>query len=43
MIEVKDLKKDYGLMKDMFFGEIPDWDLILKTIKEFETEFNSEV
>lgn len=34
------LEKDFSLMKDMFFGAIPDWPLILKTINEFETEFN---
>ncbi len=36
-----DLEADYRLMRQMFFGEIPDWKLILKTIKEFEAEFNS--
>lgn len=38
---VDGLERDYGLMKPMFFGEIPDWKLILKTIEEFEKEFNS--
>ena len=38
---VDELEKDYGLMKAMFFGEIPDWKLILKTIEKFEAEFNS--
>ena len=37
---IDDLKRDYALMKDMFFGEIPEWKLVLKTIEEFETEFN---
>ena len=27
-------------MRPMFFGEAPDWKLILKTIEEFEKEFN---
>lgn len=27
-------------MKSMFFREIPDWELILKTIDTFEKEFN---
>ena len=38
---VDELEKDYGLMKAMFFDEIPDWKLILKTIEKFEAEFNS--
>lgn len=37
---LKELKKDYILMSAMFFREIPDWDLILKTIEQFEKEFN---
>ncbi|OFZ81375.1 MAG: hypothetical protein A2583_15915 [Bdellovibrionales bacterium RIFOXYD1_FULL_53_11] len=37
-----DLERDYYLMKQMFFGEIPDWQLILKTIEQFETDFNLE-
>ncbi len=36
------LKKDYGLMRDMFFGNIPDWNEILKVIGEFEVEFNEK-
>lgn len=36
------LENDFRLMNQMFFGEIPDWQLILKTIKQFETEFNSQ-
>ncbi len=39
---LKDLEKDYGLMKAMFFREIPDWDSILKAIAEFEKEFNAK-
>lgn len=35
------LGEDFRLMKEMFLGEIPDWDLILKTIGEFEREFNT--
>ena len=27
-------------MEAMFFREIPDWELILKTIEKFEKEFN---
>ncbi|EFB40150.1 MULTISPECIES: nucleotidyl transferase AbiEii/AbiGii toxin family protein [Parachlamydia] len=37
---LKELQKDYNLMKSMFFREVPEWELILKTIREFETEFN---
>lgn len=36
-----DLKRDYELMRPMFFSEIPEWDKILKVIEEFEREFNS--
>jgi hypothetical protein len=39
---LKELEKDYALMEAMFFGEIPDWELILKTIDNFEKEFNSQ-
>lgn len=38
---LKELKKDYTLMQTMFFREIPDWELILKTIEQFEKELNS--
>lgn len=37
---LKELEKDYVLMKSMFFREIFDWELILETIKNFEKEFN---
>lgn len=37
---LKELEKDYALMEAMFFREIPDWELILKTIEQFEHEFN---
>ena len=37
---LKELEKDYTLMEAMFFREIPDWELILKTIEQFEKEFN---
>ena len=38
---VDELERDYTLMESMFYGNPrPDWKLILKTIKEFETEFN---
>lgn len=38
---LKELEKDYAPMRDMFFREIPAWDLILKTIEHFEKEFNN--
>jgi predicted nucleotidyltransferase component of viral defense system len=38
---LKELGKDYVLMNAMFFREVPDWDLILKTIEKFEKEFNN--
>ena len=38
---LKELEKDYMLMEAMFFREIPDWILILKTIEKFEKEFNN--
>lgn len=39
---VKDLERDYELMAPMFYGEKarPDWAFILKTIAQFEQEFN---
>ena len=36
----EELEKDYELMRPMFFREVPRWDAILKTIAEFESEFN---
>ncbi len=27
-------------MEAMFFRDVPDWELILKTIENFEKEFN---
>jgi hypothetical protein len=38
---LKELERDYVLMEAMFFREIPDWELILKTIETFEKEFNN--
>jgi hypothetical protein len=37
---VNDLKRDFEIMQDMFFGKIPEWSEILKIISEFEIEFN---
>lgn len=36
-----ELEKDYALMEAMFFREIPDWKLILETIRKFECDFNN--
>jgi hypothetical protein len=38
---LKELERDYDLMEAMFFREIPQWDLILKTIEKFGKEFNN--
>jgi hypothetical protein len=38
---LKELEKDYVLMKAMFFRETPQWKVILKTIEEFEKSFNT--
>jgi len=38
---LKELKMDYALMRDMFFRDIPDWELILSTIENFEKEYNN--
>jgi predicted nucleotidyltransferase component of viral defense system len=39
---VAELERDYDLMAPMFYGEAPrpKWELILKTIEEFERGFN---
>jgi len=37
---LNELEKDYSLMESMFFRATPNWELILKTIEEFENEFN---
>jgi predicted nucleotidyltransferase component of viral defense system len=34
------LKRDYALMQDMFFGATPDFDSVLKTLSELQTEIN---
>jgi hypothetical protein len=35
-------KQDYHAMRDMFFGEIPDFDSILKLVGDFQQRFNRE-
>ncbi len=40
---LKELTQDYEQMKTMFYrSERPKWELILKTIEEFEREFNGQ-
>jgi hypothetical protein len=39
-IHLDALERDYGLMKDMFYGDIPYWNDILNLIGKFELEFN---
>lgn len=36
-----ELEKDFRLMRDMFFGNIPHWDEILENIRGFEVLFNN--
>jgi len=36
-----ELEKDFRLMKDMFFDTIPEWNEILKNIRDFENIFNN--
>lgn len=38
---LNELEKDYKLMNPMFFLEAPQWHIILSTIQDFETEFNT--
>lgn len=40
---LKELQRDYLQMESMLFREIPSWELILKTIGQFEEEFNSVI
>lgn len=41
---LEELEKDYEQMDAMFYKtERPKWKLVLKTIKEFEQEFNEVV
>lgn len=39
---VDGLERDFSLMKDMFFGSVPEWSEILENIKKFEIEFNTK-
>ena len=35
-----ELKKDYVAMKDMFYGEIPDFNEVMESIRLLEIEIN---
>lgn len=39
-INMQALKDDYEHMQNMIFGDIPDFDIILETIGQFEKELN---
>ena len=39
---LKAMEADYKAMSEMFAGEVPSWDIIIKTISHFEKEFNSQ-
>ncbi len=38
---MKAMEEDYKAMSEMFAGEVPSWDEIVKDLKEFQDEFNS--
>jgi hypothetical protein len=37
---IRDLKKDYGAMKEMFFGDSPDFDTLIESLGRLETRLN---
>lgn len=37
---LKALENDYNMMKEMFYGEVVQWDAIIEEIRSFEEEFN---
>jgi hypothetical protein len=39
---LKALREDYAKMQQMFFGEPPDFDKIIATLKQWESEFNQK-
>ncbi|MBU6410267.1 MAG: nucleotidyl transferase AbiEii/AbiGii toxin family protein [Verrucomicrobia bacterium] len=39
---LKALRDDYGKMQQMFFGEPPNFDTMLGTLKQWESEFNQQ-
>jgi len=42
LIMLDGLERDFDLMKDMFFGSVPEWSEILRVIRDFEKEFNEK-
>lgn len=38
---MKAMEADYKAMSEMFAGDVPSWDEIIKDLKEFEEDFNS--
>lgn len=38
--QLKVLQNDYKRMKNMMFADYPEWDIIMKTLKELECEIN---
>jgi len=34
------LRRDYAAMAGMIFGEVPEWDTIVETIRQFEVQIN---
>lgn len=39
---LNEIEADYNSMKEMLFGNIPDFRLMMDTIKKIEVEFNSQ-
>ncbi len=37
---MKAMEADYKAMRDMFAGDVPSWDTIIKLISAFEKDFN---
>ena len=37
---LKEMQRDYDAMREMFFGQVSDWDEIVESIKSFEKDFN---
>lgn len=39
---MKAMEADYKAMSEMFAGEVPSWDEVIKDVKEFEDDFNEK-
>ena len=35
------LRRDYTAMAGMIFGEVPEWETIVETIRQFEEQVNA--